>query len=128
MEDYNGLYATNPKLSLGLTLALFSLAGIPPVAGFFGKFFLFTALAQQGTAHQAYYWLLLIALLNTIISLYYYLMPVKAMFINKSETPIAYFKTDWVSKIGITICIVGMVVVGFASSIFESILNICFGI
>ena len=48
MDDYNGLYRTNPKLSLVMMLALFSLAGIPPVAGFFGKFFLFTAAASQG--------------------------------------------------------------------------------
>ena len=47
MDDYNGLYHTNPKLSLIMTLALFSLAGIPPVAGFFGKFFLFTAAAAE---------------------------------------------------------------------------------
>ena len=69
IDDYNGLYHTNPKLSLIMTLALFSLAGIPPVAGFFGKFFLFTAAAEKG-----YYLLVLIAVLNTIISLYYYLL------------------------------------------------------
>ena len=122
ISDLNGMYKTNPKLSLGLTLALFSLAGIPPVAGFFGKFFLFTAAAQQG-----YYILVLIALLNTIVSLYYYLMPVKAMFINKSETPISYFKTDWVSKLGLAISIIGMVVIGFASPVYETILGFCFG-
>ena len=76
IDDYNGLYKTNPKLSLVMTLALFSLAGIPPVAGFFGKFFLFTAAAQKG-----FYLLVFIAVLNTIISLYYYLLIVKAMFI-----------------------------------------------
>src|SRR5450759_1256914 len=75
MDDYNGLYHTNPNLSLIMTLSLFSLAGIPPVAGFFGKFFLFTAAAQKG-----FYLLVLIAVLNTIISLYYYLLVVKAMF------------------------------------------------
>ncbi len=47
MDDYNGFYRTNPKLSLTMMLALFSLAGIPPVAGFFGKFFLFTSAANQ---------------------------------------------------------------------------------
>jgi len=123
MDEYNGLYHTNPKLSLALTLALFSLAGIPPVAGFFGKFFLFTAAAEQG-----YYILVLIALLNTIISLYYYLLPIKAMFINKNENPIPHFKTDWLSKTGIILCILGMVVVGFASSVFESFLTLSFGI
>ena len=48
IDDYNGLYRTNPKLSLVFMLALFSLAGIPPVAGFFGKFFLFSAPASKG--------------------------------------------------------------------------------
>jgi NADH-quinone oxidoreductase subunit N len=123
ISDLDGMYKTNPKLSLALTLALFSLAGIPPVAGFFGKFFLFTAAAEKG-----YYILVLIALLNTIASLYYYLMPVKAMFINKSETPIAYFKSDFYSTVGLTISIIGMVVIGFASPVYETILSFCFGI
>lgn len=123
ISDLDGMYKTNPKLSLALTLALFSLAGIPPVAGFFGKFFLFTAAAEKG-----YYILVLIALLNTIASLYYYLMPVKAMFINKSDTPIAYFKSDFYSTVGLTISIVGMVVIGFASPVYETILSFCFGI
>ena len=87
IDDYNGLYNTNPGLSLIMTLALFSLAGIPPVAGFFGKFFLFTAAAEKG-----FYLLVLIAVLNTIISLYYYLLVVKAMFINKNEAPVENFK------------------------------------
>ena len=99
MDDYNGLYHTNPKLSLIMTLALFSLAGIPPVAGFFGKFFLFTAAAQKG-----FYLLVLIAVLNTIISLFYYLLVVKAMFINKSETPIAKFKSDFPTRLALGLC------------------------
>ncbi|HPM13194.1 MAG TPA: NADH-quinone oxidoreductase subunit N [Bacteroidales bacterium] len=123
ISDLNGMYKTNPKLSLALTLALFSLAGIPPVAGFFGKFFLFTAAAEKD-----FYILVLIALLNTIVSLYYYLMPVKAMFINKSELPIAYFKTDKISQLGLAISIIGMVVIGFASPVYETILSFCFGI
>lgn len=123
ISDLDGLYKTNPKLSLALTLALFSLAGIPPVAGFFGKFFLFTAAAEKG-----FYILVLIALLNTIVSLYYYLMPVKAMFINKNENAIAYFKTDKISQLGLAISILGMVVIGFASPVYETILSFCFGI
>jgi NADH-quinone oxidoreductase subunit N len=123
MDDYNGLYHTNPKLSLIMTLALFSLAGIPPVAGFFGKFFLFTAAAQKG-----YYLLVLIAVLNTIISLYYYLLVVKAMFINKGETPIEKFSSDFPTRFALGICVAGIVVTGFASIIFEIIKNLSFGV
>lgn len=123
MDDYNGLYHTNPKLSLIMTLALFSLAGIPPVAGFFGKFFLFTAAAQQG-----FYILVLIAVLNTVISLYYYLLVVKAMFINKSETPVELFRSDFSTKLALGLCVAGIVVTGFASFIFEAIRNMSFGV
>jgi NADH-quinone oxidoreductase subunit N len=123
MDDYNGLYHTNPKLSLIMTLALFSLAGIPPVAGFFGKFFLFTAAAQKG-----FYLLVLIAVLNTIISLFYYLLVVKAMFINKSEKPIEKFSSDFPTRFALGICVAGIVVTGFASVIFEVIRNLSFGV
>ena len=123
MSDYNGLYHTNPKLSLIMTLALFSLAGIPPVAGFFGKFFLFTAAAQKG-----FYLLVLIAVLNTIISLYYYLLLVKAMFINKNEAPIDKFKSDSPTRFALGICVAGIFITGFASIIFEVIRNLSYGV
>jgi NADH-quinone oxidoreductase subunit N len=123
IDDYNGLYHTNPKLSLIMTLALFSLAGIPPVAGFFGKFFLFTAAAEKG-----FYMLVFIAVLNTIISLYYYLLVVKAMFINKNETAIAKFSSDFLTRFALGICVAGIAVTGFASIIFEAIKNMSFGI
>jgi NADH-quinone oxidoreductase subunit N len=123
IDDYNGLYHTNPGLSLIMTLALFSLAGIPPVAGFFGKFFLFTAAAQQG-----FYLLVLIAVLNTIISLYYYLLVVRAMFINKSETPVGKFKSDFPTRLALGICVAGIFITGFASILFEVIRNLSFGV
>jgi NADH-quinone oxidoreductase subunit N len=123
MDDYNGLYKTNPGLSLIMTLALFSLAGIPPVAGFFGKFFLFTAAAEKG-----YYLLVLIAVLNTIISLFYYLLVVKAMFINKNESPVGKFRIDLPTRIGLIICVGGIVVTGFASVIFEMIRGLSYGV
>jgi NADH-quinone oxidoreductase subunit N len=123
IDDYNGLYHTNPSLSLIMTLALFSLAGIPPVAGFFGKFFLFTAAAEKG-----FYLLVLIAVLNTIISLYYYLLVVKAMFISKSEAPVEHFRSDISTRIGLALCVAGIVITGFASTIFEVIRNLSFGV
>lgn len=119
ISGYNGLYKTNPKLSLLMTLALFSLAGIPPVAGFFGKFFLFTSAASNG-----YYILVLIAVLNATISLYYYLRVVKAMFIDKSETPVPAFRSSNAMRLALIICVAGIFIVGFASGIFEYIRSI----
>ena len=123
IDEYNGLYQSNPGLSLIMLLGLFSLAGIPPFAGFFGKFFLFTAAAEKG-----FYLLVTIALLNTIISLYYYLLVVKAMFINKSDNPIEKFRSDFPTRLALGICIAGIVITGFASIIFEVIKTMSFGI
>jgi len=119
ISGYNGLYKTNPKLSLLMTLSLFSLAGIPPVAGFFGKFFLFTAAAGSG-----YYILVLIAVLNATISLYYYLKVVKAMFIDQNDQPIPTFRSSNAMRIALIACIAGVFVIGFASGIFEYIRSI----
>jgi NADH-quinone oxidoreductase subunit N len=119
ISGYNGLYKTNPKLSLLMTLALFSLAGIPPVAGFFGKFFLFTAAAGSG-----YYILVLIAVLNATISLYYYLRVVRAMFIEQNENPVQSFKSSPYMRVALVICVAGIFMVGFASGIFEIIRDI----
>ena len=123
MSDYNGLYQTNPKLSFVMMIALFSLAGIPPFAGFFSKFFIFSAAAQQG-----FYVLVFIALLNTIISLYYYLLVVKAMFINANEAPIETVTSDVPAKISFVLCTAGILVVGLISTIYDQIALFSFGI
>jgi len=99
-----------------MMLAMFSLGGIPPFAGFFSKFFIFTAAAGQGQ-----YLLVFIALLNTIVSLYYYLLVVKAMFINKSDNPIQPIKNDGMSRVGLAVCTAGIVVLGFISPIYQYI-------
>jgi NADH-quinone oxidoreductase subunit N len=119
MSDYNGLYKTNPKLTLVLMLALFSLAGIPPVVGFFSKLFLFNAAASKG-----YYWLIFIAVLNATISLYYYLRPVRAMFIEKNDNPIATFKSDGYMRLALIVCVLGIFLTGFMSFIFEYIISV----
>lgn len=123
MNDYNGLYLTNPKLSVLMTLALFSLAGIPPFAGFFSKFFIFMAAFKEG-----FHLLVFIALVNTVISLYYYLLIVKAMFINKNDTPVFSFKSDIYSRIGMLICLAGILIIGIASIVYEVIDQFSFGI
>jgi len=122
MRDYDGLYSTNPKLALIMMIAFFSLGGIPPTAGFFSKFFVFTAAANQGQ-----YLLVFFALINTIISLYYYLLVVKAMFINKSDSPVEYFRSDSYMKISLVICFVGLLTIGFASGIYQYLTQISFG-
>ncbi len=119
ISGYKGLYHTNPKLSLLMTISLFSLAGIPPIAGFFGKFFLFTAAAGSG-----YYYLVLIAVLNATISLYYYLLVIKAMWIEKSEQPIATFRSTNAMRIALIACVTGVMVIGFTSGVFEYIRSI----
>ena len=123
LEDYNGLYTTNPKLAFLMTLALFSLAGIPPFAGFFSKFFIFAAAFEGG-----FHLLVFIALINTIISLYYYLKSVKAMYINKSDEPIAAFRSDNYTRASLAICTLGIVVLSIASVVYQSIDKFSFGL
>ena len=116
MADYEGLYRTNPKLSLVMLLALFSLAGIPPVAGFFGKFFLFTAAASEG-----YYLLVFLAVVNVTISLYYYLLVVRAMFLRKGDNPIPFFKNKLYMRLGLVITVLGILVLGMYSPLYAYI-------
>ena len=116
MNDYEGLYRSNPKLSLIMMLALFSLAGIPPVAGFFGKFFLFTAAASKG-----YFVLVFIAVVNVTISLYYYLLVVRAMFLRKSENPIPFFKSTSYMRMGLILTVIGILVLGVYSPVYDYI-------
>jgi NADH-quinone oxidoreductase subunit N len=117
MAAYNVFYQTNPKLSFLMTLALFSLAGIPPFAGMFSKFFVFMAAAEQGSA--AAYFVVFIALVNTVVSLYYYLLIVKAMYITKTDSPMSTFKSDECTKIALGICTAGVALFGVCSCVYE---------
>ena len=123
MDDYNGLYKTNPKLSIAMMLAMFSLAGIPPFAGFFSKFFIFYAAAEQG-----FYILVLIAPMNTVISLYYYFLVVKAMFIKQDECVVESFRSDNASRLSISLCVLGIVVIGLISGIYDQIFEYSHGL
>ncbi|MDE6341609.1 MAG: NADH-quinone oxidoreductase subunit N [Muribaculaceae bacterium] len=121
MDDYNGLHKSNPWLSVAMTLAMFSLAGIPPFAGFFSKIFIFNSVCS--TNSMALYMLVLIALINTVISLYYYLCVVKAMWISNDDPVIGSFKSSCVSKIGLGICIAGILLFGLFSPIYDWIVE-----
>ena len=120
MNAYNGLYQTNPKLALLMTLALFSLAGIPPFAGMFSKFFVF--MAAVGGHESAPFWpyfVVFIALINTVVSLYYYLLIVKAMYITKEETPLPTFRNGAAINWSLAICTIGILLFGICSCIYE---------
>ena len=112
-----GFYETNPKLSFLMTLALFSLAGIPPFAGMFSKFFVFMAAAEQGSVWA--YAVVFIALINTVPSLYYYLLIVKEMYIKKTATPLPAFRSDNATKLALALCTAGIVLFGVWSGIYE---------
>jgi NADH-quinone oxidoreductase subunit N len=116
IDDYKGLYKTNPFLSWIIALALFSLAGIPPTAGFFGKLFLLTAAGAKAS-----YGLILVAALNMIISLYYYLRVVRAIFMDKNDSPVPAIQTGASVKLGMYICAAGIVLTGMMGWIYDYI-------
>lgn len=121
MDDYRGLYKTNPRLSFSMMLAMFSLAGIPPFAGFFSKFFIFTSALGVGTT--AIYVLVLIALINTIPSLYYYLLVVKAMFISDETPVVPQFRSSFSERLGLWICVAGILLLGIVSCVYSGLLD-----
>ena len=117
MAAYNGFYQTNPKLSFLMTLALFSLAGIPPFAGMFSKFFVFMAGVQNGEPMA--YFVVFVALVNTVVSLYYYLLIVKAMYITKTDTPLPTFQSDCYTRTALAVCTAGIAFFGVVSCVYE---------
>ncbi len=116
IDDYKGFYKTNKGLSWVLAIALFSLGGIPPTAGFFGKFFLLLAGAGKGN-----YLLITIAALNMVISLYYYLKVIKAIFMDENDNPIENVKAGWSPRLAMIICIGGIIITGLASGAYNYI-------
>ena len=117
MSCYDGFYRTNPKLTLLMTLALFSLAGIPPFAGMFSKFFVFMAAAEQGSFWA--YFVVFVALVNTVTSLYYYLLIVKAMYIKPSDAPLPAFRSDGGTRLALALCTAGIVAFGVFSCVYQ---------
>ncbi|HEC24203.1 MAG TPA: NADH-quinone oxidoreductase subunit N, partial [Chloroflexi bacterium] len=80
IADFASLSRRAPYLALAMVLAMLSLGGVPPLAGFFGKFFLFAAAVEAG-----YVWLAIVGVLNAIVALYYYLSVIKVMYVDPNE-------------------------------------------
>lgn len=118
IRDYEGLYIKDPLLSISLTLCLLSLGGIPPLTGFFGKLYLFWCGWQVGL-----YFLVIIALITSIFSIYYYLKIIKLMIYSKDKQLNPYLQTYIVStttilkknsiEFTILLCTIGSVFLGF---------------
>jgi NADH-quinone oxidoreductase subunit N len=123
IDDYKGLYTHNPLLSWVMAISLFSLAGIPPTAGFFGKFFLLMAAAGRGN-----YVFISIAALNMVISLYYYLRVIKAIFMDKQPEPIGKLKVPLLPNIAFAICLAGILVTGLAGWVYDYIYSLSIGV
>jgi NADH-quinone oxidoreductase subunit N len=123
INDYKGLYANNKALSWVMAISLFSLAGIPPTAGFFGKFFLLMAGAGKGN-----YVFISIAALNMVISLYYYLRVIKAIFMDSQAMPIGRLKISLLPGMAFLVCMVGIIVTGLAGWVYDYIYSLSMGI
>lgn len=122
IDDYRGMSRANPRLAFCMMLAMFSLAGIPPFAGFFSKFFIFTGAINQGSI--AIYVLVLIALINTIVSLYYYLLVVKSMYITPGEPEVPTFRSAVSERLGLIITVGGIILLGIASPVYDYLLDV----
>ncbi len=116
IDDYKGFYKTNPVLSWVLAIALFSLAGVPPTAGFFGKFFLLMSGASKGN-----YLLITIAALNMIISFYYYLRIVRTIFMDPNDQPMARVQVHLLPRLALYVCIAGVLLTGLLGFVYDYI-------
>jgi len=106
IKDYSGLSRSSPTLSFLMMLFLLSLVGIPPLAGFVGKYYLFAAAIEKHLI-----WLVVIAVLTSVISLYYYVGVIKEMYFNKKEGGEKIFLPFGI-KLALIICIIGVLLVG----------------
>jgi NADH-quinone oxidoreductase subunit N len=112
-----GLNQRSPLLAATLSLAMVSLAGIPPLAGFFGKFLLLKAVIEQGAANPGYYCLAFTALAGVVISLYYYFGVIRAIYWSKDASDLSPIALSAPAKVSIWVCIAGMFWIGLFPSV-----------
>jgi len=107
-----GLSRRSPFLAATMTLAMVSLAGIPPLAGFFGKFLLLKAAVEQGASNHAYYWLVAVAIVGIVISLYYYFGVVRAIYWSADAADTSPILISQPIRASLWFCILGMFFLG----------------
>jgi len=114
-EDISGLAGLNqrsPLLAATMTLAMVSLAGLPPLAGFFGKFLLFKAVVERGATDHAYYYLAFTALIGVVISFYYYFGVIRAIYWSKEAPEQSPIMLSGPIKLSMAVCVAGMLYLG----------------
>ncbi|MBL8057945.1 MAG: NADH-quinone oxidoreductase subunit N, partial [Anaerolineales bacterium] len=107
IADYAGLSRRSPGLALALLVAFLSLGGIPPLAGFFGKFYLFTSVMQSGLV-----WLAIVGVLNAIVSLYYYLIVLKVVYLGEPKDAAVVYPVSRPYTFALWACAMGVIFVG----------------
>ena len=107
-----GLNRRSPFLAMAMTLSMVSLAGIPPLAGFFGKFLLLKAVVEQGKNFSAYYWLAGIAVIGVVISLYYYFGVIRAIYWSKDVSDVSPISVPFMTRLSLLACMAGIIFIG----------------
>jgi len=108
-------------LGVSMLIFLFSLTGIPPLAGFFSKFYIFAALFEAGGFNSGMYWLLVVAAVNTVISLFYYIKILRVMILNPPTEANEQVHIPLISPAGIySLCIsVPVLLLGIWATLYE---------
>jgi NADH-quinone oxidoreductase subunit N len=116
-----GLSRRSPFLAGALTLVMVSLAGIPPLAGFLGKFLLFRAVMERGAANSGFYWLAAVAIIGVVISLYYYFAVIWMMYWAKDPPDVSPIPVPARVRIPLAVCMAAMLYLGlFPSAVLAS--------
>ncbi|HPF04025.1 MAG TPA: proton-conducting transporter membrane subunit [Bacteroidales bacterium] len=123
IADFRGLYHSNRGLGLSMTIALLSLAAIPPFAGFFGRFFVFASAAEKG-----FYFFLLVISANTLLTLFYYLNIIRIIFTEDNTRHLKTIKSPLSTRLALIICIAGILLAGIAGILFDKLNGFSFGV
>jgi NADH-quinone oxidoreductase subunit N len=122
IANFSGLFLRSPLLAGCMSIFLLSLAGIPPFAGFFGKFYLFSAALHAG-GNYGLLWLVVVALFGSFISLYYYLMVLKTIFVDErlpGARQVDNVMPDLLARTAIALLAAAVLLLGLAPAILTT--------
>lgn len=112
ISGLSGLHRRSPLLAWAMTLSMVSLAGIPPLAGFFGKFLLLKAVIEEGARYSSFYCLAGIAIIGVVISLYYYFGVVRAIFWSRDNSEVTSIPVPFMGRLALLACMAGILFIG----------------